>query len=47
MFACIEGGLGAVTQAQLGEDIGHMVFDSALGDEESFADLAVGGAFGN
>lgn len=33
--------LCAVTQGELAEDAGDVIFDGALGDEQLFADLAV------
>ena len=41
MLPCPEGGLCAVAQIQLAEDIRDVVLDRALGDEERLADLAV------
>ena len=36
------GGLGAVFCLQLSEDVGHMVLDGALGQDQPIGDLAVG-----
>src|SRR6185437_12975507 len=41
MFAGIDGGLSAITQTELAEDVGDVVFHRTFGDEQPLADLAV------
>ena len=38
---CVQGGLGAVGQVQLGEDVADVALDRALGDHEFTGDLLV------
>ena len=40
-----DGRLGAALHAELGQQRGHVVLDGLLGQEEPFADLAVGQSF--
>jgi hypothetical protein len=39
----VDGGLGAVAQAEAAEDAGHVVLDGALADDQGLGNLAVGG----
>ena len=43
----VRGGFGAAAHAQLGQQVGHVVLDGLLGQEELLADLAVGHTLGD
>ena len=46
-FCGFEGGLGAVTHTELAEDVGDVVLDRALDDDQRGSDLFVAGAGGD